>query len=497
VGLLFHKWKIMLDSRRFICYSYGTSGVCAMQLNSPLYVLEFSGSSLRCCRSEMRRSSRRLTHCFTVKEEEGALNDPRVLERHFRKHGFRPKDPIVVIPRHLASVQTLRLPSQNQHELEEMVRLHVSRNSGLTNEEVVYDYQFAGLDAQGYALVHVYSLPKSRLEHYLGVLKKLDLNPSLVTFNVEGMGRWLLLQKASREARGRSLCLLNAGPDGFDFNVFCDGRVYFSRSFSFSPITGQERASLLLREIKMSLELCRRLGGVEFIFDKKIYVAGLFSSEELAALKNHSFFEAVVIEDVMHIGHSFLGSLPAQERLSFAPSLGLAMNPESGCMDMRPLECKAEARGRAVSRWWHHAAFLFCGFTFILWFLYAAKLVRDADALMRLRHEISAQTDVIKIGDAVARGVWVENHFVATGIYKEILSVLGRHSDDNIMINELRVQGGARISLTGSGKNMTHVLDYVKSLKSERVFQKARLEYLVQNKDAQTEWPVSFRVVSP
>jgi len=116
---------------------------------------------------------------------------------------------------------------------------------------------------------------------------------------------------------------------------------------------------------------------------------------------------------------------------------------------------------------------------------------------MRLRREMSAETNVIKIGDAVARGVWVENHFVATGIYKEILSVLGRHSDENIMIDELRVQGGARIFLKGSGKDMTHILDYVKSLKSERVFQKARLEYLVQNKGAQTEGSVSFRVVSP
>ncbi|MDD5574289.1 MAG: hypothetical protein PHH75_03835, partial [Candidatus Omnitrophica bacterium] len=386
-----------------------------MQQHSPLYVLEFSGSSLQCCRSEMRRRSRRLTHCFSVEDQEGILNNPRILARHFRKHGFRPKDPIVVIPRHLASVQTLRLPSQDKEELEDMVRLHVSRNSGPAGDEVVYDYQFAGLDAQGYALVHVYSLPKSRLDHYLGVLKKLDLNPSLVTFNVEGMGRWLLLQKASRDAKGRSLCLLCAGADGFDFNVFCDGRIYFSRSFSFSPIMGQERASLLLREIKMSLELCRRLGGVEFIFDKKIYVAGGFSPVELEALQKHSFFDAVVIEDEIKTGHSLLGSLSAQERLSFAPGLGLAMNPQSGCMDMRPSECKAEARGRAVGRLWHHGAFLFCGFTFVLWFLYAAQVVRDADALMRLRREVSAETNIMKIGDAVARGVWIENHFVATG----------------------------------------------------------------------------------
>ncbi len=467
-----------------------------MQPNSPLYVLEFSGSSLRCCRSEMRHRSRRLTHCFVIKEEEGVLNNPLILSQHFRKHGFRPKDPIVVIPRHLASVQTLRLPSQNKHELEEMVRLHVSRNSGPAGEEVVYDYQFAGLDAQGYALIHVYSLPKSRLDRYLQILKKLELNPSLVTFNVEGMRQWLLLQKASRDAPGRFLCLLSAGLDVFDFNVFCDGRIYFSRSFSFSPITGQERASLLLREIKMSLELCRRLGGVEFIFDKKIYVAGGFSPEELETLQKHSFFDAVVIEDEMGAGHPLLGSFSAEERLSFASSLGLALNPQSGCMDMRPPECKAEVRGRAVSRWWHHAAFLFCGFTFVLWFLYAAKLVRDADALMRLRREVSAETAVMEIGDAVARGVWVEDHFVATGTYKEILSVLGRHSGENIMIDELRVQGGARISLKGSAKDMTHVLDYVKSLKSERIFQKARLEYLVQNKDAQTEWPVSFKITS-
>jgi hypothetical protein len=133
----------------------------------------------------------------------------------------------------------------------------------------------------------------------------------------------------------------------------------------------------------------------------------------------------------------------------------------------------------------------------MLWFLYAAKLVRDADTLMRLRRGVSAETDIIKIGDAVARGVWVENHFVATGIYKEILSVLRRHSDENIMIGELHVQDGAKISLKGSGKDMAHVLNYVKSLKSERVFQKARLEYLVQDKSAQTEGLMSFRVASP
>jgi hypothetical protein len=468
-----------------------------MQPNSPLYVLEFSGSSLRCCRSEMRHRSRRLTHCFAIKEEEDVLNNPRVLNRYFRKNSFKPKDPIVVIPRHLASVQTLRLPSQDKHELEEMVRLHVSREGSFSGDEVIYDYQFAGLDAQGYALVHVYSLPKGRLDHYLQILKKLELNPSLVTFNVEGMRQWLLLQKASRDAKGRFLCLLSAGLDVFDFNVFCGSRIYFSRSFSFSPITGQERASLLLREIKMSLELCRRLGGVEFIFDKKIYVAGGFSPEELEALQKHSFFDAVVIEDEMNAWYPLLGSFSAQERLSFAPSLGLVLNPESGCMDMRPPECKAEARGRAVSRWWYHVAFLFCGFTFMLWFLYAAKLVRDAGALMRLRREMSAQTDVMKIGDAVARGVWIDDKRVATRAYQDVLAALGRCGDADIILKECSIQGGVKISLAGYGKDMTHVLDYVGSLKAECVFQKARLEYLVQNKDAQAEWPVSFKVVSP
>jgi len=468
-----------------------------MQSNSPLYVLEFSGSSLQCCRSEMRRRSRRLTHCFIVRDREGALNNPRVLVRHFRKHGFRPKDPIVVIPRHLASVQTLRLPSQDKHELEEMVRLHVSRSSGPAGEKVVYDYQFAGLDAQGYALVHVYSLPKNRLEYYLLVLKKMGLNPSLVTFNVEGMGRWLLLQKASREATGRSLCLLNAGPDGFDFNVFCDGRIYFSRSFSFSPIAGQERASLLLREIKMSLELCRRLGGVEFIFDKKTYVAGSFSPEELLALKSHSFFDAVVIEDAIQAGNPFLRSLPAEERLSFASSLGLAMNPESGCMDMRPPECKAEAVGRAVSRLWYRIAFVFCGFAFLLWWLYAAKVSCGARTLAMLKQDIILQADVIKIGDAVARGVWIDRKFVVTPLYQEILASLERCGDADVMVSECSIQDGVKISLKGTGKDMTRVLDYVKALKAQRLFQKARLEYLVQNKDTQTEGSVSFRVAIP
>ena len=74
---------------------------------------------------------------------------------------------------------------------------------------------------------------------------------------------------------------------------------------------------------------------------------------------------------------------------------------------------------------------------------------------------------------------------------------MGRHSDENIMINEFRTQGGAKISLTGSGKDMARFLDYEKFLKSERVLQKASIEYVVYNKDERTQWPVSFRVVSP
>lgn len=475
----------------------GVPGFHAMRLNTPLCVLEFSGSFLRCCRSEMRRRRRIVTHCFTVGCQEGREDNLRVLARQFRRMGFEPVDPVVVIPRHMAAVRCLRLPAQEDRELEDMVRLHIGRQHAFAGDDIVYHYQRNGFDPQGYSLVHVYSLPKTRLERYFSILRRLDIEPSLITWNVQGMMRWLLLQDLSCATAQRSLCLLTAEGDVFDFNVFCDHRLYFSRSFVFSPISGEERAGLLLRELRMSLALCRRLGGVEFIFDCKIYVAGALFLEELQALGASGDFQPVVVRDALAQAHPVLRAMPQEEVFSYASCLGLVLNPTDTCMDMRPASYRERAGEKAASRSWTNAALCVCIILSIVWCLYAHRIMRDAQALRGLKERTIPQTGLMKFGASVAAGAWVEETFIATPVYLEILSDLGQGDGTHVILSACMVQGASRISIKGVGKDMPHVLEYFKSLKERPRFRNSRIGYLVQSKDANAPWPISFKVVSP
>ncbi|MFA5038547.1 MAG: hypothetical protein WC732_02575 [Candidatus Omnitrophota bacterium] len=452
----------------------------------PVCVLEFNHSNIRCCQSEVKRGQRVLAHCFSMPVQEDrdlALS----LAAEFRRRYFKPSHPIIVLPRHMASWQSLRLPSQDEAEIRQMLQCHVSRQSAFSGLGSVFDYHRNGQDREGNSLIQVCSFPRQRLKSYFETLDSLGLDPSLVTLNVQGLLQWMLLE--NNTAMPDSFCLLSREGDCFDLSVISGGRLSFSRSFVSSFIF-EQTPSLLLRELKVSLETCRRLGLA--VAENRLYVAGKLNAFEREFFLHQDLEIIPAASDLGRLGPS-LDSLSLDERLSFLACLGLALNPPENALDMRPPECKQAIREKRISRIWFKTAVYSCALVCGLWCLLSVFILRQAEETMKLRKAWIEMVPLYKEIERQAYVVWIRDKVLSPDLAGFFSDLYGLDFSGTKLV-EIKFHASSGISIKGRAKGVESAFLFLQSLKSLPAFQNARIDVLSEEKTGDSSWPVSFHI---
>ena len=206
-----------------------------MANQAPLTVFEFNGTTIRICRSIAQKPKRIVTHCFSFEVEDFDKDAQPLIAKELKTHNLRPDNVILSLPRYVTLSRFLRLPSQVDEEIKDMVSLHVSREKtfGKDKREIVYDYQKVGVDEEGRSFVSVFLIQQAKLERYLGILGRLGIFPYRVTLNTEGLLRWSSQKEkmAEEESQDRCVFFLNIDHGTFDFNAIVKGCSIFSRTF--------------------------------------------------------------------------------------------------------------------------------------------------------------------------------------------------------------------------------------------------------------------------
>ena len=68
-----------------------------------------------------------------------------------RREKLRPRAIYVSLPRDFVTVRNLHLPSQDNHEIIQMIELHIARVVPYKKDEIVFTYKLSGMDEMGYA----------------------------------------------------------------------------------------------------------------------------------------------------------------------------------------------------------------------------------------------------------------------------------------------------------------------------------------------------------
>ncbi|MBN2119638.1 MAG: pilus assembly protein PilM [Candidatus Omnitrophica bacterium] len=197
-------------------------------------------------------------HLYCHTEAVAGLSDEQItdlLKDSIQKLKLRPESTILSLPRNLATVRNLHLPSQNTEEIAKMVDLNVVRIVPYRKEEILSSYQLIGLDDIGYSKVILAIIHKDVTKRMLKIIENTGLLIDRILLSSYGAREWTLYNYKPRIKSDQLNLLLDINYDFTDFIVFDNNNLLFTRSVSLEADKLKEpsQATRFIGEIRQSL----------------------------------------------------------------------------------------------------------------------------------------------------------------------------------------------------------------------------------------------------
>ncbi len=452
-----------------------------MLMPSPTTVFEFNATTIRVCRCVTRKRKRVLTHCFAFCAGRDEKETQALVNTAVKKNTLNPENVILSLPRYAAIARLKSIPAQDPEEISQIVAIYAARESKHAYTGVcAYDYQHVGFDRQGQALVQIFFVKKECVSSYVRILSGVGILPERVTLNTQGLLNWSSsLGSDDKTEVFRCVPVLNIDDHVFDFNMFFNGKTIYSRSIPHS----EAGLPALAKEVKVSLESCRRISDYYSSGGIRLYVTGKtdrFDIGDFEALLSYPVEKFDPIEG-LNVRQSIKAAL-RDDIVSYASVIGLAMGGQAeGGIDITPEELAAQkmyfCRSRSYQR-----LIVFSAVFLLLVSLFVLRLLQlKEEMIFKKRGEIrrflvfEKSPFAIKREDAVRRVL--SGHNEICGIFGELY----RLTPDFVFLTELVIDDGNLESMSGSSNDPALIGSYLKVLKESPFFSSASLEYIHQN----------------
>jgi len=205
-------------------------------------ILQIDNTFLRLIQVDQSQAGKKIS---TIKLLEiGSLIDDEIAKEITSLAGrlkINPHYLIISIPRHLITTRNLELPSANPLEIKGMIELQIGKQTPYASEEIIWDYQILGSNADGYSRVQLVIVHRDVIERYSKILATAGLKGPKVGFSSEGLLNWSRLIEQGKAPSGKAQVLIEVDYDTSDFEIILDDKLVFGRSLSvgFSQLPGQ------------------------------------------------------------------------------------------------------------------------------------------------------------------------------------------------------------------------------------------------------------------
>ncbi|MCE9613168.1 MAG: pilus assembly protein PilM [Lentisphaerae bacterium] len=159
---------------------------------------------------------------------------PDLLSRILRKY---PSGSVYgCLPRQLATVRMLDLPSTDPLEIGDMVELQAGKLTPYSKEEIVADYKIVGPSRDGYTKVMLVIVQRSVLRNRFSVMEEAGIPLATMSIGTEGVLNWMRKAFPSGNGRG-AVAVLDVDAAFSDFMVIAQDRLLFTRSILVGAAT--------------------------------------------------------------------------------------------------------------------------------------------------------------------------------------------------------------------------------------------------------------------
>ncbi len=354
-----------------------------------------------------------------------------------------------------------------------MLSWRLKRETGAgAGRNVVYDFRVVGRDDDGYAIACVFFSPVDRILAYVRVLEQAEILPREVTLSTQGLVDWVTLASPG-EANSY---ILHAGSGVHEFCVTQAGVPVFSRTFCL-PGEPAGRPASVLREVKISFEMFRRLKRIPGEAFKGLHVVGRLDPQEAVALA--PFLKSLHEEKAR--GAIDVRSLqPYEGDAAFSCVLGLVLRPGNGRIDMMPFLLKQQVRRKIA---WQRGLRSFVVCYCLVWAVFLSSwlgVVRNAQTTAAYRDVgRQAQPDVERFRawagrTAFQRAVW--GSAGVSGVLEEIFKSMPAGT----VLTRMGAQRGV-FSFSGLAPDAKTVLKLRGALSSSALFSDVLLDFVGQD----------------
>ena len=166
------------------------------------------------------------------------------------------KTAVLCVPRNMATVKNLRLPSQNPKEIEQMLSLHIGRLVPYKKEDILFGYEFLGVDTIGYADELLAIVRRDSVKRYYGIIEAAGISVEKITLSSHGAWHWALANFKQEVTKKDLYLLLDIDWAFTDLMIFNSDYLIFSRNITAE--IGEEgfkqnEIAKLINEVKQSL----------------------------------------------------------------------------------------------------------------------------------------------------------------------------------------------------------------------------------------------------
>ncbi len=456
--------------------------------------IELDAKSIKLAQGTVVLGKPKLTALFFAKDLdlEGALIKDNI-KSEFAKNAIEVDSCLICLPRQAVSTRYLKLPSQDEKEIEKMVKLQIPKLLPYASSEIVSSFKIINSDSAGFNYCIVVLAQQNLVRNLYSFLESIGIKPTKVILSSEGAVNLISLLENDR-SKFETLILVDVDVASADIIIIREGQLVFTRSISrLNNETANELSwqNKLEDEINRSLDIANKEVACAKI-DRLIFTGSLPGIRGLDKALNSNFpFPLEVISLVN--SEIIKENLPAKQILerhdvSFASVIGAALSKDRFSLNLLPADIKDKLDSRQAKQE-RRKFLLLTALVITLLFGIFAKHIYDKYRLLRIierkikilspqantQEEISLRFETMR--EQLRQSVFTSD------ILKQVYNII----PSDVSLTNLNIEKDKALLLKGQTYKFSSVFNLINLLEADEYFKNVRLRYITKRKIRELE----------
>lgn len=451
--------------------------------------IEITDTHIKLVQAKTLRHKRVLCAC-DIKPLNDFIDDEliRKLSEMTAFRGIDLRNLVIVIPRRLAILKQMRLPSQNEGEIKKMVALQLVGQIPYAVEDIIYDFQLLEKEPSGYMRVLVIIVHKEVSDRFLKICRAAGLHPERFVLSSFGILNWLNYQQEKlRIPPDEPVLVINVDVDHTEICFCHHQKLFFSRSVNYGArdLMADYKTGLV-HQIDLSLKNYSKdnLGPA---VKKILFVSAV---TEASALKGQMEEMASIpvdfhspLANILCQKNTNLGAIQSQAGLALTAGIGLLLSDPKGLSNLIPPQVHEIKQSKHRQVQWIKLIGLFLLTCILGLAIPGMEFLRKVSYLSMLKKEIEAMgPELERVNQKMQVVQAIQGNFKKRILMADLIRDLYGLTPPGVSFQSLSMDEKGRFVMRGYAQTSASVYSFQENLVKSPLFTAVNLEFATKRK---------------